>query len=178
MARKSNKNTGEKTQIAVLTFAMTGGGFALLTLVLVLFLNPRAERRVAAWQQEYKNLTELLKTTDMKNLRAQAEREKGQDINKDLRDVIEASRTQRQLPPGSLPFPRTTPLKGGLTRVEQTVDVKSAKMRNILMFIGDVRDAKKNIQVEQVTIARDTRTRGADDDTWNASVKFVDYVRQ
>lgn len=176
MARKSDKSNSEKMQIAVLTFAMTGGGFALLTLILVLFLNPRVDERLVRLKQTYKNLTDLLQTSEMVALRAQARIEAEQKNDKGLREIIEEARVQRQLPPGSLPFPRERELKGGLKKIEQSVDVKSARMVNILMFLGDVVDARKTIQVEQVTIARDTRSRG-EDDAWNASIKFVDYVR-
>jgi hypothetical protein len=178
MARKSEKDTSEKLQIAMLTFGMTGAGFAILAVILALFLNPRAAARVDNLKAEYKRLTSYLVTERVRNLRAQDKLNEGQENTRGIREIISQALDSRQLQQGTFPMPKRTELKkgGGLEKIEQTIDVRSAKLLQILQFLGDVKDAKKTIQVESVNIWRDRKTQ--DDDSWNATLRFADYERK
>ena len=88
MARSGDKDSGEKFQIALLTLGMTAGGFALVSLVFVLFMNPSARNRAEAAEREYKALAKLLGSQEMHELRATAKRSAGQDNTKTLTDIV------------------------------------------------------------------------------------------
>jgi len=178
MARESEKESSEKLQIVILTFGMTGAGFALLALILALFLNPSKAAQVDELKKEYAKLTSFLQNPEMKNLRVQAKLSEAQENKKSLREIISEAMTARQLQQGAFPMAKTTDLKAGLQKVEQTIDLKAAKMLNILQFIGHVKDAKKTIQVETVSITRDRASKDQDEDSWAASVRFVDYIQK
>ncbi len=178
MARTSDKQSGEKFQIVILTFGMTGAGFALLALLLILFLNPSKAAQVEELKKEYAKLTTLLQGPEMKNLRVQAKLSEAQENKKGLREIISETLTARQLQQGSFPMAKTTDLKVGLQKVEQNIDVKAAKILNILQFIGDVKDSKKTIQVEMVNFSRDRSAKDQEEDSWAASIRFVDYIQK
>ena len=179
MARKAGKESNEKLQIAILTLAMTGGGFALLTMVLAFYLNPAAGEVTAAAQKEYKELVKLLESPDMKNLRAQAKLSEGQEGKRDLRQVISEAMSSRQLQQGNFPAAKITEGKGGMQKVEQSIDLKSAKLLQIFQFLGDVLDAKKTIRAESLTLTRERRSQqDSEGDSWGSTLRFVDYVQQ
>ena len=64
MPKLEAKDSSEKLQITVLTLAMTGGGFALLTLVFVFFLNPGAANEADRLQKRSDNRRALLSCRD------------------------------------------------------------------------------------------------------------------
>ena len=82
---------------------------------------------------------------------------------------------RHQLDTANFQQPRTKTSKSGLEEVSQRIDVKPARMANILQFVATVKDARKTIQVETFSINRDPKAKG-DDDSWTATVDFVDYV--
>ena len=174
MPRAHEKDSTEKFQIIILTFGMTGAGFALLTLVLVTFLNPGKVETLDALKKEYGELTKLLQTSEMRNLRAQAKLGEGQQNTLDIREIIQKALEARMLTANVFGQAKLTQEKGGLERKEQTIDLRPAKLLNILQFVGDVRDAKKTIQVHMVSLNRDRSAR-EEDDSWSANIRFVDY---
>lgn len=175
MPRTTSKDASEKLQITILTFAMTGGGFALLTLLLIFWLNPSAEQKALGLEAAYKNLKELLLKQEMRDLRANAKMSEGQENNRPIGEIVLETLQKYQLEYPTFPQARTKVAKSGLEEVTQRIDVKPARMANILQFVATVKDARKTIQVETFSINRDTKAKG-DDDSWTATVDFVDYV--
>jgi type II secretory pathway component PulM len=175
MPRATSKDSSEKLQIIILTFAMTGGAFALVTLLLVFWFNPSAEQRAQALEAEYKDLTQLLLKQEMRDLRANAKMSEGQENNRPIGEIVMDSLQKFELEPRTFPQARTKTSKSGLEEVTQKIDVKPARLANLLQFVASVKDARKTIQVETISINRDTRAKG-DDDSWTATVDFVDYV--
>jgi len=176
MADNPTRAPGEKLQTAILTFLMTGGGFALVTLIFVLFLNPGKAGEVARVEKEYQDLTALLSKPEKTALRAQAKLSEGQANTKTLSEVVNEALTTYQLDYGTFAATPPKAFKAGLDKVDLEIPVKPAKLLNIMQFMAAVRDAKKTIQVESATITRDRRALGEEDDSWSATVHFVDYI--
>ena len=177
MAKSSEKGMSEKFQVAMLTFAMTGGGFALVTLVLVLLLNPSAKATSEDSEKRYNDLVKLLSKPESKALREQARLSEAQGQAKGLSDIVREKLQSFQIDFSSFPEPKPTTLTAGLVRLDLELSLKPAKLSSILQFLGAVKDAKKTIKVETLTINRDrSRAKTADDDSWSASAHFVDYV--
>ena len=172
---KDAKSTGEKLQIAILTLGMTAGGFALLTAILVLHMNPSAAERVENLGKTRDNLLKALNDPELRELRAQAKLNEGQANNRSLRDIIFEKKDLRALDLGTLPAAKITE-EGQIQKVEQTVNLKPARLVQILQFLGDLKDAKKTIQIESVTIARDRRSQ-ENEDSWTCTLRVVDYVQ-
>jgi hypothetical protein len=177
MARISEKQEGERIQIAILTLGMTGGGFALLTVVLSFFMNPAATERIDGLKTQSAGLVKLLQSDETKRLRAQAKLNKEQENSKGLREIIYDASVKRGLEQGNVPPTKTTDMKGGLRKFEQTVSFRPAKLMNLFFLVADVKDAKKTIQVESVTVTRDRRAKDGDDDAWNSTMRFADYEK-
>ncbi|HVR75568.1 MAG TPA: hypothetical protein VMT52_14630 [Planctomycetota bacterium] len=175
MSRTASKDSSEKLQITILTFAMTGGGFALLTLLLIFWLNPSAEQNAQALELEYRNLTQLLLKQEMRDLRANAKMSEGQENNRPIGEIVLEALQKYQLDYPTFPQALTKVARSGLEEVTQKINVKPARMANILQFVAAVKDARKTIQVESFSINRDTKAKG-DEDSWIATVDFVDYV--
>jgi hypothetical protein len=175
MPRASERESSEKLQISVLTFLMTGGGFALVTLVFVLLLNPSSRSEADDLSRRYKDLIALLSSPDMKSLRTQAELSKGQENTKSLREIVGDTLGKYGLDFKSFPAAKlVTQGKSGLEEIHQQIDLKPAKLGSILSFVSAVKEAKKTIQVENVTLNREVR--GKDEDMWTASATFADYT--
>lgn len=173
---KDAKSSGEKLQIAILTLGMTAGGFALLTAILVLHMNPSAAERVENLGKTRASLLKELNDPELRELRAQAKLNEGQaNNNRSLRDIIFEKKDLRALDLGTLPAAKITE-EGQIQKIEQTVNLKPARLVQILQFLGDLKDAKKTIQIESVTIARDRRSQG-DEDAWTCTLRVVDYVQ-
>lgn len=175
MARESGKQAGEKIQIAVLTFAMTAGGFALLTLALAMKLNPDSAERVTTLESKSKLLVKLLDDPETRNLRWQAKQTEGQDSTKGLADIIFDAVRGRGLTQGNIPPARTQDTRG-IRRIEQTVQLNPGKLSSIFGLVGDLKDSKKTIRIETVDVTRD-RKAAEDEDSWTATLKIVDYVK-
>ena len=178
MAKSSEKGMSEKFQVAMLTFAMTGGGFALVTLALAVFHNPSAKATSEDAERRYNDLTKLLSKSEVRSLREQAKLSEAQGQAKSLSEIVSEKLQSFQLEFSSFPEPKPSELRAGLVRLDLDLTLKPAKLSNILQFLGAVKDAKKTIKVESLTINRDrtTRAKSADEDSWNGSVHFVDYV--
>lgn len=180
MGKPSERDSSEKLQIAVLTFAMTGGGFALVTLVFILFLNPSSRSLADDLTRKYKELTTLLLSQEMKGLRTQeriSQVKSGDKGDLDLRGIVGENLTRYQLEYKSFPqAKRVNEGKAGLEETHQQIDLKPAMLTPILQFVAEVKDTKKTIQVESVNITREARAKEKEDDSWTASVTFVDYV--
>ena len=173
MAKNDEKESGEGIHIAILTFAMTGAGFLLFTLILVLWLNPNAEARNESLANEYKELTKKLLSPEAKSLRAQAKLSQGQENKKSISEIVNDSLNSFQISYSNFPPAKTEDLRAGLQKATLKIDLKPAQLSSILKFVAAVRDAKKGIQVEALKINRGQRTS---DDSWTANVEFVDYV--
>ena len=177
MAKSSEKGMSEKFQVAMLTFAMTGGGFALVSLVLVLLLNPSAKATSEDSEKKYNELTKLLSKSEVKSLREQAKLSEAQGQAKSLSEIVSEKLKSFQLEFSSFPEPKPMDLRAGLVRLDLEISLKPSTLSSILQFLGAVKDAKKTVKVETLTINRDrTRSKAADDDSWSAVVHFVDYV--
>jgi len=170
----STKDSSEGFQIAIFTCAFVAGGLALITLALAFFMRPGAAEDVASAEGEYKKLSALLQDQVMKGLRDQAKLTEGKEQNFTLKDILYEKK--KDIP--GIDFnrlPETKPvLQPGIEIVRQTVELKPAAMRPILDFMALVRAAKKTIQVEQIRFEKDRRSKS--DDSWVATIHFVDYV--
>jgi hypothetical protein len=177
MAKSSEKGMSEKFQVAMLTFAMTGGGFALVSLVLVLLLNPSAKATSEDSEKKYNELTKLLSKSEVKSLREQAKLSEAQGQAKSLSEIVSEKLQTFQLEFSSFPEPKSTDLRAGLVRLDLDLSLKPAKLSSVFQFLGAVKDAKKTVKAETLTINRDrTRSKTPDDDSWSATIHFVDYV--
>ena len=167
MPKAPNKDSSELLQIVTLTFAMTGGGFALLTLVLKLFLNPGAAADAQQAETSYGNLTKALLEPQNTELRRNAKRTEKQDLTQTLAEIVKAAGDFNGM---KFPnFPQTTikSPKAGLEEHRIKISVDPAKLSNILMFVAAVQDRKKTIQVESVSFKRDNKSKG-DENLWTA----------
>jgi hypothetical protein len=171
----TGKDSSEAFQIAIFTCGFVAGGLALITLVLGFFMRPSAAEEVSAAEDDYRKLSTLLQDPVMQQLRGQAKLTEGKESkNNTLKEILYEKK-------GNFPaidfnrLPETKPvLQANIEIVRQTVELKPAPMTPILHFMQTVREAKKTIQVEQVRFERDRRSKS--DDSWVATVHFVDYV--
>lgn len=174
MSKAEERDSTEKLQITILTLAMTGGGFGILTLLFTFFLNPGLAEEATALRAEYDALTKLLQSQEMRELRANAKRQEGQDP-KAIGEVVLDGLTRYGLEYPNFPSPQTKTLKAGLEEVTQKIDVKPASLLKILQFVAYVKEFRQTIRVESLTIARDTKVKDPDADSWTGSIQFVDY---
>ena len=175
MARSGDKDSGEKFQIALLTLGMTAGGFALVSLVFVLFMNPSARNRAEAAEREYKALATLLGSQEMHELRATAKRSAGHDNTKTLTDIVFETLSPYGLEYKSIKSAKIKSIKPGLDEVTQPIVLQPAPLVAILQYIVTVEHSKKTFQVLSLSLARDKRS-GSDSDLWTANVEFRDYA--
>ncbi|MGQ9591456.1 MAG: hypothetical protein ACUVYA_14325, partial [Planctomycetota bacterium] len=145
------------------------------TLVLVVFVNPAKYAKVEALKKKTFELEKLLDSPEMRNLRAQAKLNESQASTKGLRDIAYEAMKRRDLYQQNFPAAKVTDIRG-IQKLEQSVTLKPAKLRNILQYLGDMKDGKPTIQVESVSLTRDRRPSSGDKDSWNATVEFADYV--
>ena len=173
MAReKSTKGDkpGELVQIVILTLGMTGGGFLLLYLAMVLFMIPSATTAAADAERRNGDLTKLLLKQDIKELRRESKIQAEAGEQKGLEEII-----PDMLKRWGVDRDRLVPA----TREGQkgwNVTTRPAPMRSLLSFVVAVREAKKTVQVESLKVTRGRR-RGAGEaeDSWVADVVFLDY---
>lgn len=166
----------QKFEIALFTCAFLAGGLLVITLILAVFMNPSVASDVASLETSYKDQVKLLRSPEIKNLRAQAKVSEGQDNQKTLKEIV-----SEQLKAYGLEFsrfPDAKPKPGrGIEEFAQQITLKPSKLVDILQFIAAVKDAKKSIQVDSVRIDRERRGRDKEvPDSWTATVDFVDYV--
>lgn len=175
MAKKEAHAANEKLQIAVLTLAMTAGGFLLVTLGLVYYLNPQAKAEADRTEQSYKKMTELFVGNELKELRRQAKIAESKDNAKGLREIVSEAGDQNGIKFPNFQNAVTKPIKPGLDSVTQTITTAPASLQSLLYFIVDVKEAKKTIQVQDARFNRDPRSK-SEDNLWTVTVEFIDYV--
>jgi hypothetical protein len=78
----------QKFEIALFTCAFLAGGLLIITLILAVFMNPSAASEVTSLESSYKEQVKLLRSPEMRNLRAQAKVSEGQDNKKTLKEII------------------------------------------------------------------------------------------
>jgi len=171
MARSNKQESGEWLQIATLTFAMTGGGFALVLLLLKFFMIPGAQAEADRAQKSYGDLVKLLQDSATKDLRATAKRTEGVEQSGSLGELIKKAGDDNGIKFPTIPV---ATVKGEEHRIKITSD--PAKLQDLVNFVAAVLDQKKTIQVETVSFKRDPRAKSADEDSWTCVADFVDYV--
>jgi hypothetical protein len=177
MARSDAKDSGEKLQIAILTLAMTGAGFALVTLIFVLFINPSASDRAARAAGDYAKLHKLLTSQEMQELRATAKRSAGQDNTKTLTDIVVETLSTYGLEYKSIKPAVTKSIKPGLDEVRQSLGLQPASLVAILQYVATVESAKRTFQTLSLDLTHSKKKRSApEDELWVANVEFRDYV--
>ena len=174
MPRTTAKDSGEKLQIAILTFAMTGGGFALLTLLLI-FLNRGAAEDANRMEKSYKDLTTTLLDAEMRQLRANAPRtDAGPATDNSLGEIVKAALDRNGLKCSNFPQVKPKPgKKTGLEELPLRITVDPAKLQPLLKFVAEVQEAKKTINVESVDFKRDNRSK-PEEELWTATVDFIE----
>ncbi len=164
---------GEKLQIAILTFFMTAGGFLLLTLVFTLFFNPRLDTRMKKAETEYKQLCALLQKEDVRRLRQQDRLNQEKGDEQGLRRLISENLSKYGLQFREFRNARKSNKKG-VTEIVQPITLQPASMTPILQFVAAVQASRKSIQVAALDFTRNKRA-AAGEDSWQASVVFIDY---
>jgi hypothetical protein len=175
MPREAESKTGEFLQIIIMACFFTAALFAIVTLAFVLKVNPDKQAEAENQAKEYEELKKLLGDSQMKLLRQQAKKSEEGDKTKDLRQIILDDMAAHGLEYSSMPQPGTK-TKAGLTEMTQSIVLKPASLVKILMFIADVKEAKKSISVATVMCKPETRQESSD--SWSATIEFVDYVAQ
>ena len=166
----------QKFEIALFTCAFLAAGLLIITLVLAVFMNPSAASEVTMLEGSYKDQVKLLRSTEMRSLRAQAKLSEGQANQKTLKEIVTEQSKAYGLEIASAPDTKPKSVKG-IEEHNQKVTLKPAKLVDVLQFIAAVKEAKKSLQVESVKIDRDRRGRDKEvPDSWTATVDFVDYV--
>lgn len=166
---------GEILQIAMLTLAMTGGGFLLLFLMLSLVLIPSVQEDVAAAKDDYSSLTTQLQSAVAKDLRSGARRKKETgDDRQSLGEIVD----QKLKVFGVSEDRRRAGGRGD--RTELTLTTLHAPLNQLLSFVTSVREAKKTVQVQNVKIRRKARSRSQEgpEDAWTLEVVFLDYDKK
>lgn len=170
MSNKGDK-PGELLQIVILTLGMTGGGFLLLYLVMVLFMIPSATTAAENAEARNAELTKELLKQDIKELRRDSKIQEEAGEQKGLEEII-----PDMLGRWGVERDRLVPA----SREGQTgwnVTTKPAPLRSLLSFAVAVREAKKTVQVESLKVSRGRRRGGAGgpEDAWVADIVFLDY---
>lgn len=166
---------GEKLQIAILTFFMTAGGFLLLTLVFAFYFNPRLDTRMKKAEKEYVELCKLLQQDNVRRLRQQdrLNQEKGGEQD-DIKTLISENLSRYGIQYREFRSSRPSKKKGGITEIAQPITLQPAPMTPILQFVAAVQASRKSIRVASLDLTRNKRAAG--EDSWQASVMFIDYV--
>jgi hypothetical protein len=166
----------QKFEIALFTCAFLAGGLLIITLILAVFMNPSAVSEVTSLESSYKEQVKLLRSPEMRNLRAQAKVSEGQDNKKTLKEIISEQLKAYGLEFSRFPDARSTTSRG-MEEITQQIILKPSKLVNILQFTAAVKETKKSIQVDSVRIDRERRGKDKEiPDSWTATVDFVDYV--
>ncbi len=174
MSNHTIKDSSERLQVITLTFAFTGGCFALLTLLLRLFFIPGAEAEARQSEKSYADLVATLQRPQSKDLRANAKRGENQDNTSTLAEIVKLAGDRRGVKLPTLPPPTITQ-KAGLEERKIKVMTDPAKLADLIHFAAAVQDSKKTIQVEGISFKRDNRSK-PEDQHWIGTVEFIDYV--
>ena len=177
---KARDGGGETLQIVILTLFMTGGGFALISLVLALFLVPARADELDQQIKDAESLGKLLAKDNPKALMWDL-RKRAREAEKAQGSASLRSRIESQF--GSLvptQHQATAERKIGNTKEETSkVDFKEVKLQEAFNFIARVKAENPSIQVGQLVISRGaagTRSAAApDEDKWSVNVTFQIY---
>src|SRR5262245_54854932 len=186
MAKSSKARDGgrETLQIVILTLFMTGGGFAMISLVLALFLVPARANELDQQIRDATALGELLAKNNQKSLLwdlrkrvPEAEKAEGSAT---LRSRIESQLGPLQTQGSVTRHHPTTERKIGNTKEETSkVDLKDAKLQQVFDFVARVKLENPSVQVGQLRVSRGaagTRSAAAaDEDKWSVNVTFHLY---
>jgi len=191
MAKSSaqgGKGSGETIQIVILTLFMTGGGFALISLVLSLFLIPARADDLERQMQDEKSLSELLARKNNAKNRMWDLRSRARDAEKAVGSTSLRERVESQLGPlqsNVTNFPKVNEhLIGGKTMEHsQGIDLKDARLQDVFDFVARVKQNNPSVHVGSVKVTRSTRGSGsgaagggADDDKWQVNLVFYLYT--
>ena len=175
MPKEHASSVSEWLQIAILAGFFTAGGFALVALVLLLFLNPRKEVEANTFQGDYTRLVKLLESKDMKILRQTAKTSEGEEGAKDLREIVQDAMILYALGFKDFGRPTERPLQG-MVEITQKIVLNPAPLRSIVQFVTEVEESKKTINVASVQFRKESRGRTENErQQWQATVEFVDY---
>ena len=176
MPKSTKPESGEWLQIATLTFAMTGGGFALVLLLLKFFMIPDAQTGANTAEENYKRLSvELLKPAT-KDLRVNAKRAQGQDLSTTLGEIVKQSLDANGVRfAGTFPAANVKKSDRGPEEHRLKIISEPSPLQPLIDFVAAVEQRKKTIQVEAASFKRDTRAK-PDEDAWICTVELVDYV--
>lgn len=175
MPKSAKPESGEWIQVATLTFAMTGGGFALVLLLLNFFMIPEARSNADRSQNSYADLTKELLKRETKDLRANAKRAEGQDLSTTLGEIIKQAGDANGIRFPNFPAPSIKKTDKGPEEHRIKITSESSKLQFLAEFVAAVEQKKKTIQVEAVNFKRDPRAK-AEEDLWTCTAEFVDYV--
>ncbi len=168
---RGGKKTSEFLQITLLSLFMTGGFFALFSLVL-LFIIPGKKDAIRA---QANDLTELIKLLDekgeLRKTRDQANEFKKAGTEVNLRNIVDSNLD----PLGWSNFPEMNPrpLKGKTIEFSQNIKLKEADLQSLLNFIGRVKHAQNSIRVGSMNFSRNRRATTKD--AWDATMTFFYY---
>ena len=179
---KARDGGGETIQIVILTLFMTGAGFALISLVLALFLVPARADELDQQIKDAKALSDLLAKNNQKSLMWDL-RKRAREAEKTEGSATLRSRIESQFGPlqGSVTRHHpTTERKIGNTKEETSkVDMKDAKLQLVFDFIARVKAENPSVQVGQLLISRGSAgsrsAAGPDEDKWTVNVTFYLY---
>jgi type II secretory pathway component PulM len=169
-----SSSSGELSQILFLTLVMTGGGLSLLYLVFGFWLVPDKRRLSDDAAREYERFTKLLLSDDMQGLKSQA---KVQDEASNESAILQNIANEKAQTFGLRLQSVSPPTKDGNAEAV-TVKIDPASLSAILMYVADVRAAKKTIEVAGINLNRGSRrgrTDAAAETLFSATVDFLDY---
>jgi hypothetical protein len=171
MAQNTSTGSGELLQIGILAAFFTAVGFALVTAILVFFVNPRSAESADVQARKYQLLTTALEDRELSVLRQTAKNSEGEKSDMELRDVIHEKMTGY-----GLTFSRFPAAVTKENVVRQKLTLQPAPMAPILQFVADIEEVKTSVHVLDFRL-QPARGRGAEEgDSWTATIEFVDFV--
>ena len=172
---KTGDSSSELLQIIILTLSMTGGGFCLLYLGLNFWLLPNVQGDVQSESRTYAALTELLQSSEMIELRANAKDQEESAESKTLEMIIDEELEGKRLSTQSRsPSQKDT---GRIIEKKLSLKLQAAPMRDIVEFVARVRHSKKSVRIESFDISRKSASRGNESaDLWTATVDIVEFM--
>jgi len=171
---KNQSKTSEVLQIATLAGVFTAVGFALVTVVLVFFINPSKAEKADGQATRYVEITKFLSDPDLKILRQQAKTNEGEASTTNIREIIDEALQAYGLAFKNFPANNTNRLSSGLVEVKQTLTLEPAPLATVLQFAAHVHESKKTVHVASLNVTQ--AKRGDQKDLWNARIDFQDYL--
>ena len=172
----------ETLQLWIMTLFFTAAGFLIVTLGFTYYASPKKAKEADAAERDYAQLTKLLTTAETKRLRHEFKVNDEKATDEGLRELISENLKTQGLEYDKFPAAkaeRATNRAGRAKSVQavgQKITLKSSPLRPVLSFVGSVAESKKSIRVAALDLSRG-RSRADKDsnDSWNASVDFIDY---